>query len=98
MYDKYICGKPHSMWRNAEVHYWAILLLIGCGLWLGPSALKRPLTAGGLVVLGIGGLAGGDRWGLTESESRSKRILGWGIVLVFAGALFLGAYREFIGK
>jgi hypothetical protein len=98
MYDKYICGKPHSMWRTAVVYYWAILLLIGCGLWLGPSTLKRPLIAGGLVVLGVGGLVGGDRWGLTESQSRGKQFLGWGIVAVFAGVLLFAAYQWLFGK
>jgi hypothetical protein len=50
-----------------------------------------------MVVLGIGAFAG-DRWGLTKSSSRAERILGRTIMVVFAAAMFLGAYFVLIGK
>ena len=88
-------GRPRFGFQG---FYWLALVAILIGMWLGPLWLKRPLTACGAVLMGIAGLVSGDRWGLTESRSRAERILGRIIMLVFAGAMFFGAYYTIADK
>jgi hypothetical protein len=75
----------------------AVISIVG-GMWLGPRQLERPLAACLAVVMGIAGLVGGDRWGLTESRSRAVRFLGRTVMFAFAGAMFWGAYFSSVHK
>ena len=96
MSERFIYPRKDSSWAP-QLLYWGALAVAGCGLKFGPPALKRPSEICFMVVLGIGAFAG-DRWGLTKSSSRAERILGRTIMVVFAAAMFLGAYFVLIGK
>jgi len=96
VYERFIYPKRESS-RALQFLYWGGLAVAGCGLKFGPRALKVPSEVSLMVLLGLGAFAG-DRWGLTESSSRAERVLGWMIVIVFATALFFGAYLTLIAN
>ena len=95
VYERFIYPKKDSSW-TCELLYWCALAAIFCGMRFGPVALMRPLRVCLMVVWGISAFAG-DRWGLTKSRYLSARLLGWTIMLTWAGVMFLGAYYLAIG-
>ena len=73
-------------------------LIVGIRFVLAPPSMYRHLDGSAMVVFGLSMLAGGDKWGLTESRHFLARTAGWIITAVFAGAMIVGGCLEFSGR
>jgi hypothetical protein len=99
MYENFMRSKKRSAWQ--WVQYLAlgtIALLLGARFSFASASVHKQLDGAAMVAFGIGAFAARDKWCLTELRHILARVMGWMIVVVFAGALIIGGCLEFVGR
>jgi hypothetical protein len=91
MRDRYLDSRSGiSRWSIASFALVSAAIVAAIGLLSASQPWKDLLVGMAGLLLGIAGLAGGDKWGFTESDRLLVRAMGWAITGVTAGAVMIG--------